>query len=176
MAEDYYALLGISRGASADEIQKAYRKLARKYHPDLHADKSDREKKTAKEKFQQIQRAYDVLNDSQKRELYDRYGANFDAMGGRGWQGNPFGGAGPGGSPFGDIDISQLFGGGGKKSGGMEDIFRQFGMRGGAPPQPPGPRRGEDIEQEITVSFHTCLLYTSPSPRDATLSRMPSSA
>lgn len=157
MAEDYYALLGISRGASADEIQKAYRKLARKYHPDLHADKSDREKKTAKEKFQQIQRAYDVLNDSQKRELYDRYGANFDAMGGSGGQGNPFGGAGPGGSPFGDIDISQLFGGGGKKSGGMEDIFRQFGMRGGAPPQPPGPRRGEDIEQEITVSFHTAI-------------------
>ena len=124
MAEDYYALLGINRNASADEIQKAYRKLARKYHPDLHADKSDREKKNAKEKFQQIQRAYDVLNDDQKRELYDRYGSNFDAMGGAGGGGNPFGGAG--GSPFGDIDISQLFGGGGgggRKPGGMEDIF-----------------------------------------------------
>ena len=82
MAEDYYELLQISRSASEDEIQKAYRKLARKYHPDLHAEKSDREKDQAKQKFQQIQSAYDVLNDPQKREMYDRFGAGFDGSAG----------------------------------------------------------------------------------------------
>ncbi len=158
MADDYYALLGVKRSASTDEIQKAYRKLARKYHPDLHADKSDRETKAAKEKFQQIQRAYDVLNDPQKRQMYDQYGSGFDAMG----RGNsPFQG---GGNPFGetDIDFSQIFGGGpkGRGASGFENIFRQFGGMGGraaAPPHPPGPRRGDDIIQEITVPFHTAI-------------------
>lgn len=160
MANDYYALLGVKRSASTDEIQKAYRKLARKYHPDLHADKSDREKKTAKEKFQQIQRAYDVLTDNQKRQMYDQYGPGFDAMGGGGGA-NPFQG---GANPFGgsDIDFSQIFGGGPKGRGGargFEDIFRQFGGMGGGPgpPPPPGPRRGDDIEHEITVPFHTAV-------------------
>lgn len=82
MAEEYYQILEVPRSASADEIQKAYRKLARKYHPDLHADKSDTEKDQAKQKFQQIQTAYDVLNDPKKREMYDRFGENFDMPGG----------------------------------------------------------------------------------------------
>ena len=77
MSEDHYKTLGIGRGASADEIQKAYRQLARKYHPDLNPD--DR---SAKEKFQEVQKAYEVLNDPEKRELYDRYGSSFEQMGG----------------------------------------------------------------------------------------------
>mgnify|MGYP000860873657 FL=1 len=67
MAEDYYKTLGVRRDASQAEIQKAYRDLARKYHPDLHPDEKD-----AKRKFQQVQTAFDVLNDPEKREMYDR--------------------------------------------------------------------------------------------------------
>ena len=157
MAEDYYELLQISRSASEDEIQKAYRKLARKYHPDLHAEKSDREKDQAKQKFQQIQSAYDVLNDPQKREMYDRFGAGFDgSTGGPGR--NPFGGGNPMGNM--DIDLSQIFGNaggpgaaGGKNPGrGFEDLFRHFGGGGPAPPA-----KGNDVEQEITVPFNTAV-------------------
>jgi DnaJ-class molecular chaperone len=162
MADDYYAILGVSRGATADEIQKAYRKLARKHHPDLHAEKSDKEKKAAKEKFQKIQRAYDVLNDPEKRKMYDQFGPGFDSMGG---------GAGPQfhGAPFGEaeIDFSQIFGGrapGGKRRAGggfgFEEILRQFGAgsKGGQEQFRPGPQKGNDVEREITVSFHTAIM------------------
>ena len=147
MASDYYDILGVSRSASSDEIQKAYRKLARKYHPDLHEDKE-----VAKEKFQQIQNAYDVLSDPEKRRMYDQFGPNFEQMGGAG--GNPFGGAG---GP--EIDLSQLFGGGG---GGFEQIFKQFG--GGAGPMGGGrrtqtaPPQNLDVEQSITIPFATAVL------------------
>src|SRR3984957_11124006 len=80
MADDYYKTLGIKRDASPDDIQKAYRDLARKYHPDLNPND-----KTAKEKFQKVQQAFDVLNDASKRELYDRYGSSFESYG----QGGP---------------------------------------------------------------------------------------
>ena len=154
MAEDYYKILQISRTASRDEVQKAYRKLARKYHPDLHADKSDKEKERAKQQFQKIQTAYDVLNDPEKREMYDRFGATFDSAGGG--QTPPFTGRGPFGNA--DIDFSQIFGnagpaGGQKNAPGFEDLFRHFGAMGGGAPQ--GPPQGKDVEQEITVSFHT---------------------
>ena len=164
MAEDHYKTLEIPRSASAEEIQKAYRKLARKFHPDLHADKSDAEKKRAKQKFQKIQTAYDVLNDPQKRDMYDRFGANFDKPGGPG--GSPF----PGRPPFGnqDIDFSQIFGAGGpnvgpnagsktgsKNTGTFENLFRHFGGMGAA--APPTPDQGRTVEQEITVSFHTAI-------------------
>ena len=163
MAEDYYKILEVSRDASSEEIQKAYRKLARKYHPDLHADKSDAEKEKAKQQFQRIQTAYDILNDPKKKEMYDRFGENFDM---------PGGGAGPqftGQPPFGnmDIDFSQIFGGGGagpggsggsgrKNTGGFEDLFRHFGGMGGGTAAAP-PAKGRDVEQEITVSFHTAI-------------------
>ena len=155
MAEDYYKTLGVSRGASIEDIQKSYRKLARKYHPDLHADKDDREENRAKQKFQQVQQAYDVLSDEKKRQMYDQLGPDFEKMGGGnpyGGGGNPFGGAG-GGNPFGngEIDLSQLFGGGG--AGGFEQMFG--GGRGQAR-QPAA--KGENIEQKITVPFATAVL------------------
>ncbi len=159
MADDYYQVLGLSRGASSEEIQKAYRKLARKYHPDLHEDAEPREKKRAKEQFQQVQQAYDVLSDAEKRKMYDQFGPDFERMsGGNPFQGgdNPFGGGG--GGP--EIDISQLFGG-----GGMEDILRQMGGgmggRGGNPfggRQPGGPpSQPQAVEQEITVPFSVAV-------------------
>ena len=152
MAEDYYKTLGVSRGASAEEIQKSYRKLARKYHPDLHADKDDREKNRAKQQFQQVQQAYDVLSDVKKRQMYDQMGPDFEQMGGGG---NPFGGRGGGGNPFGgggDIDISQLFGAGG--AGGFEQLFGGAGR--GQPRQPAA--KGQNIDQSITVPFATAVL------------------
>lgn len=159
MAEDYYKLLDVPRSASTDEIQKAYRKLARKYHPDLHADKSDREKDTAKQRFQEIQHAYDVLNDPEKREMYDRFGPGFESAG-AGAGPNPF----QGGNPFGnmDIDFSQIFGGAGgsapkaagNQGGGFENLFRQFGGMGAGPTPPPA---GKNVEQEITVPFYTAV-------------------
>lgn len=156
--DDYYNLLGVSPNATDEEIQKAYRKLARKYHPDLHADKDEREKNRAKQKFQKVQQAYDALSDPQKRQMYDRMGPGFEQMGGGG---NPFGG---GASPFGagGIDLSQIFGGaGGGGAGGFEDIFRQMGgggPMGGRQPGPQAPPKGADAEQEITVPFATAVL------------------
>ena len=87
MAEDYYKTLGVGRTASAEDIRKAYRELARKYHPDLHPDDD-----SAKEKFKQVQAAFDVLNDSSKREMYDRYGSSFEGVGAGGPAGGGWGG------------------------------------------------------------------------------------
>src|SRR3954469_25553045 len=81
MSDDYYATLGVARGASQDEIQKAYRKLARKYHPDMNPDD-----KTAQKKFKDVQQAYDVLSDEKKRKLYDQFGQGFEQMGQAGGQ------------------------------------------------------------------------------------------
>ena len=132
MAQDYYQTLGVPKTASQAEIQKAYRKLARKFHPDMNPD--DR---TAKDKFKKIQEAYDVLNDPQKREMYDRYGSAFESVGGGA---GPRWGASHGGPEgFQEIDFSQIFGqGGGAGAGGFEEILRQFagGPRTGPPAEP----------------------------------------
>ena len=154
MAKDLYEILGIRRGASADEIQKAYRKAARKYHPDLNPDDD-----SAKERFKEVQSAYEVLNDPQKREMYDRYGDSFERMGGSGGPGGP--GGGP--NPFQDVDLNDLFGGqGGGPGGGMggfADLFRQFTGGGGGPHRrrQPAPR-GRNLRHEVLVSFETCVL------------------
>lgn len=158
MEEDYYNLLGVSRNASATDIQKAYRSLARKYHPDVNPDDQK-----AKEKFQQIQKAYDVLNDPEKRELYDRYGSSFEAA--AGGPGGPF----PGGSAdFEDFDFGQVFGGGrapfgGGEAGGFEgsmgDFFRRFAGGGrGAGPRQRRPTRGSDLTHQIEVPFQTAVI------------------
>src|ERR1700736_2686227 len=105
MAEDYYKTLGVKRDASQADIQKAYRDLARKYHPDLNPND-----KTAKEKFQKVQTAFEVLNDPSKREMYDRYGRSFEgeaAGGGPRQQPRGRGQAAPG---FEEIDLSDFFG------------------------------------------------------------------
>jgi len=149
MAEDYYRILGLSKGASSNEIQKAYRELARKYHPDLNPDD-----KSAKEKFQQVQKAYEVLNDPKKREMYERFGSNFEnaQSGGAQWR--------PGSGGFENVDLSDLFGGGSAGSGGFSEFFRQF--TGGAGPtrgrsQRAQPRRGADIEHRLEVAFRTAI-------------------
>ncbi len=159
MAQDYYKILGLKKNASTDEIQKAYRKLARQHHPDLNQDD-----KSAKEKFQKIQQAYDILNDPEKRKMYDRFGPGFENAAGAGPQGQSYQ-AGPGG--FQDIDFSQIFGqgGGGGGGGGFEDFFRQF--TGGDPT--PGehshhrggrrrPRtRGADLHHTLTIPFKASI-------------------
>ncbi len=156
MAEDYYKTLGVNRDASADDIQKAYRKLARKYHPDMNPDD-----KTAKKKFQEVQSAFDVLSDSKKRQMFDQYGsAAFEGAGPGGPRPQgPFGGA-PGGAGF---DFSQIFGAGGMPEG-FADLFGQMG--GGRRGAPGGgrrrraaePVRGADLEASIEVSLNVAVL------------------
>src|ERR1035437_4248831 len=146
MAKDYYETLGVNKGASKDEIKKAFYKLAQKYHPD---------KKGGNEaKFKQVNEAYQVLSDDAKRSKYDQFGSQFENVGNGGY------GAGQGG--FGGFDSSG-FGGfsgrGGQAGDGVEfdfgnlnDIFSDFfsgGMGGGRPQQ----RRGRDISTEIQISF-----------------------
>ena len=158
MEEDYYKILGVSRNASATEIQKAYRALARKHHPDVNPDD-----KTAKKRFQQIQKAYEVLKDPEKREMYDRYGSSFESMGGAGpggaaWQTHT---SGPEG--FGEFDFSQLFGGrfGGQagSAGSFDDIVRQFtgGGGGGKRKSARRPSRGADVQHELEIPFRTAV-------------------
>jgi curved DNA-binding protein len=156
MDEDYYKVLEVSRDASQAEIQKAYRTLARKYHPDVSQEPD------AKEKFQRVQRAFDVLNDPARREQYDRYGAAFEQMGagaGPGGRGTTYTWtSGPGGVE--DIDFSQLFGerfGGGGKA--FEDIFAQFSRadEAGARQSRARHRRGEDLRHEVEVPFTTAV-------------------
>jgi DnaJ-class molecular chaperone len=148
MAEDHYETLGVPRTASAEDIRKAYRELARKYHPDLHPDDA-----AAKEKFKKVQTAFDVLNDQSKREMYDRYGSSFEGVGaggpGGGWGGGrgPFPGGGSGGGA--EIDLESLFGGG----GGFGDFFG-----GGGGTRSRGRRRaaraaGEDVTARLDIPF-----------------------
>lgn len=140
MAEDYYKILNVERSASEDEITKAYRKLARKYHPDLNPDD-----KNAKKRFQEIQSAYDVLSDSEKRQKYDQFGHNFEQFGG----GNPFGGGGGGGAQF---DFGDIFGGQGGGGVDFSSIFGGFG--GGRSRRQP---RGADVSTELDVPLRTLI-------------------
>lgn len=156
MAEDYYKTLGVNRNASQAEIQKAYRDLARKHHPDRNPDDP-----AAKKKFQAIQAAFDVLNDPKKRELYDRYGSAFEHMGSGGPRGGPGWGAGPGQGPggefnFEDIDFGQFFGDrfGGQSGIDLGSLFGQFATGGRAKKRSArGRARGSDLVHELEVPF-----------------------
>jgi molecular chaperone DnaJ len=147
--QDYYELLGVPRKAGAKDIRAAFRKLARKYHPDLNpGDKS------AEEKFKQLQEAYDVLSDSKKRQMYDQYGFYSDNL--------PPGGPGGAGSHDGASDVNFDFGGfdfgGGSGAAGggssFRDLFSQFfsGGRGSAGMEPEH-EPGGDLEYQLEIDF-----------------------
>jgi molecular chaperone DnaJ len=155
---EYYETLGVKRSASLEEIRKAYRKLARKYHPDLNPGD-----KVSEERFKNVQEAYDVLSDPKKRQMYDRVGYYSDnAFAGAG-PGGP-GGAGHPGPDFSGFDFSDFFsgaagaGGAGRRpsaetGGGFRDIFSQFFGGRGAPPEPEEPEKGGDLEYVMNIDF-----------------------
>jgi len=175
--KDYYGALGVKKGASTDEIRKAFRKLARKYHPDVNPGD-----KTAEEKFKTISEANEVLSDPKKRKIYDQLGfysdnidpAAADAYARQGGTpggfpggqpgGNATGSAGAGGVPFdfGGFDFSDLFEGGGRgkrassSRGGFRDIFSSMFDRGGAAAAE-GPEPGSDLEYQVNVPFWTAI-------------------
>jgi len=142
---DYYAVLGIKRGASSGDIRKAYRRLARKFHPDVNPGD-----KTAEEKFKQIQEAYAVLRDSKKRKMYDQYGFYSDQF-------KPGPGPGPRadgvGFDFGGFDFGDL--GGGGRGRGFGDVFGDFFSRftGSGVEPSREPQRGEDLEYQVEIRF-----------------------
>jgi molecular chaperone DnaJ len=132
-----YEILGVPKNASSDEIRKAYRKLARQYHPDRNPDDS-----AAEERFKEVQTAYDLLSDPEKRQAYDRFGE----AGARGFAGA---GAGPGGVRFEEFDLGDL--------GNLGDLFGgMFGGRRGAA-NARRPIRGDDLEAHVRVSFEDSL-------------------
>ena len=141
--KDFYKVLGVAKDASAADIKKAYRKLARENHPDSHPGN-----KAAEERFKAIAEAYDVIGDTEKRKEYD------DLRAGVGAGFGPFTTTGAGGTPF---DLNDLFGNGGARTGGgggFGDLFGgMFGGGGGARTRSAPPRRGADIETEATIGF-----------------------
>lgn len=162
--KDYYNILGVKKDAKADEIKKSYRRLARKFHPDVNPND-----KAAEDKFKEVQEAYDVLSDEKKRKVFDRFGYyndNLDPDSPFGAGAAAGGGAGAGGFDFSGFDFGS---GGGSRTGGagggssfrdiFSDLFGGGGAAGGggvgAEPEPPRaiPKRGRDIEMPLALSF-----------------------
>lgn len=127
---EYYDRLGVSKDASQDEIKRAYRKMSKKYHPDINKEPG------AEEKYKEVQEAYETLSDDQKRAAYDQYGPD---------GANGFGGQGG----FGGFD-------GGAGFGGFEDIFSSF-FGGGASRNPNAPRQGDDLQYRVNLSFEEAV-------------------
>lgn len=145
---DYYEILGVSKNASDDEIKKAYRKLAVKYHPDKNPGN-----KEAEEKFKEISEAHEVLSDKQKRARYDQFG-HAGVGGAGGPSGNPFGGAGNGNFNFNGQSFNFDFGGG----GGLDDILGSiFGFGGGQR----RPARGADYRTTVVLNFEEAVFGTT---------------
>ena len=144
--KDYYNVLGVSKNASGDEIKKAFRNLARKFHPDINPGN-----KKSEEKFKEIQQAYEILSDPEKKKSYDMFGE-------AGFQGRPGGYQSHYSGNMGDFGANINFGG---ASGipGFEDIFSEiFGARGprrGAPST--RPTKGRDVEYQIEIDFNTAI-------------------
>lgn len=148
-SKDYYEILGVRRDASAEEIRKAYRRLARKYHPDLNPGD-----KAAEERFKVVQEAYDVLSDPKKRQMYDTYG--FYSESGFPGAGQP--GAGPQGFGFGGFDF-ESFGRQGGFGGSFSDLFSQFfGSRREARRR--SPEKGTDLEYSLSIDFWQAIKGT----------------
>ena len=127
---EYYDRLGVSKDASQDEIKRAYRKMSKKYHPDINKEPG------AEEKYKEVQEAYETLSDDQKRAAYDQYGPD---------GANGFGGQGG----FGGFDGGACF-------GGFEDIFSSF-FGGGATRNPNAPRQGDDLQYRVNLSFEEAI-------------------
>lgn len=132
--KDYYDVLGVSKDASADEIKKAYRKLSKKYHPDINKEPG------AEQKFKDVNEAFEVLSDDQKRAQYDQFGSA-----------DPNAGFGGGGFNQGD------FGGFGGNGGGFEDIFSSFFGGGQRQQSASQPRQGEDLQYSMELKFEEAI-------------------
>ena len=171
--KDYYQTLGVNKNADEKEIKKAYRQLAQKYHPDRnHGDKA------SEEKFKDINEAYEVLSDAEKRQKYDQFGAQWQQYASAGGRPDDFDwtrwGAAPGGGGYRTVtqeELNQMFGGG---SGGFSDFFEtlfggggsrqadgfsSFGNMGGA--YQPGPQNGRDHEHAIDVTLEEVFYGTT---------------
>jgi molecular chaperone DnaJ len=162
---DYYETLKVAKAASQDEIKKSYRRLARKYHPDVNPGD-----KAAEERFKQVQEAYDILSDSKKRQVYDQHGFYSDNIP---TGGGPGSGGGPGPQPnmnFDSFDFSDYFqsgaAAGGRRAstgsagsaGGFRDIFSNLFNRGEGPQQ--APAKGEDLEYSLNIDFWQAIKGT----------------
>jgi len=166
--KDYYGILGVKKTASADDIRKAFRKLARKYHPDVNPGD-----KKAEEKFKELSEANDILSDEKKRKVYDQFGfyadnidpAHAEGAARGGYGGSSYTSGGPGGMPF-DFGGFDFSGGSGQQSsagGGFGSSFRDIfgGMFNGGnrsrTQAPRGPRPGTDLEYQVEVDFWTAI-------------------
>jgi len=177
MARDLYSVLGVPKDADEDAIKKAFRKLAVQYHPDKNPGKA------SEAKFKEINQAYEVLSDKSKRALYDEFGEDslhqgFDAE--RARYVRQYSGRGPRGASAGGpgFNVQDIFG----NSGGMGDLFGNLGDIFGGGRQGPGRpgRKGQDVEAEVTIDFHSAIKGTMidirPEGGEAKTIRIPAGA
>ena len=163
MAESFYDVLGVPKTADADEIKKAYRKLAK----DLHPDRNPGNKK-AEERFKKVNRAFDALGDPKKRALYDEFGeeslnAGFDpekVRAYKSWAAQQGRGGGGAGDPFGQgVRLEDLFGN--ARGGGTTEVGDLFGDLFGRASRRRGPQKGQDLESRVTVDFASAVRGTT---------------